>query len=219
MRYRCLVFDHDDTVVDSTAHVHHPAFLDILARIRPGVTVSLEDYFRLNFDPGFIAYCEETLRFTPEEMAFEYSVWQEWVRTHIPAAYPGVKEIMERELAGGGHICVISHSVDVNIRRDWAVNHLPEPEIVYGWEQPRERRKPAPWPLLQVMEQLQLQPQEVLMIDDLKPGYDMAKACGVDFAAALWAHEVPEIRAFMRKNCERCFDTPAALEQWLFDRT
>ena len=216
MRYRCLVFDHDDTVVDSTAHVHHPAFLDILSRIRPGVTMSLEDYFRINFDPGFIAYCEDVLHFTPDEMAFEYSVWQEWVGTHIPTAYPGVREIMERELSEGGHICVISHSVDVNIRRDWAANRLPEPELVFGWEQPRERRKPAPWPLLQVLERLKLQPHEVLMIDDLKPGYDMAKACGVDFAAALWAHEVPEIRAFMRTNCERCFDTPGALEKWLF---
>ena len=28
--------------------------------------------------------------------------------------------------------------------------------------------------------------EELLMLDDLKPGYDMAKSCGVDFAAAGW---------------------------------
>ena len=27
LRKRCLILDHDDTVVDSTAHVHYPAFL------------------------------------------------------------------------------------------------------------------------------------------------------------------------------------------------
>ena len=26
MRYKCLVFDHDDTVVNSTATIHHPCF-------------------------------------------------------------------------------------------------------------------------------------------------------------------------------------------------
>ena len=25
MRYKCLVLDHDDTVVDSTASIHYPA--------------------------------------------------------------------------------------------------------------------------------------------------------------------------------------------------
>ena len=37
MKYKCLILDHDDTVMDSTAHVHHPAFLVALAELRPGV--------------------------------------------------------------------------------------------------------------------------------------------------------------------------------------
>ena len=35
-------------------------------------------------------------------------------------------------------------------------------------------------------------------MDDLKPGKDMADACGVDFAAVGWGTYVPEIAAFMR---------------------
>ena len=34
MRYKCLVFDHDDTVVNSTATIHHPSFLKYLAQYR-----------------------------------------------------------------------------------------------------------------------------------------------------------------------------------------
>ena len=34
LKYPCLVLDHDDTVMDSTTHVHHPAFLVSLAVIR-----------------------------------------------------------------------------------------------------------------------------------------------------------------------------------------
>jgi len=30
----------------------------------------------------------------------------------------------------------------------------------------------------------------------------MAKSAGVDFAAAGWAYNIPEIEDFMRKNCD-----------------
>ena len=46
LRYPCLVLDHDDTVMDSTAHIHYPAFLDEMQQMRPGVWMSLQDYFR-----------------------------------------------------------------------------------------------------------------------------------------------------------------------------
>ena len=35
-----------------------------------------------------------------------------------------------------------------------------------------------------------------------KPGFDMARGAGVDFAAAGWAYDIPEIEEFMRKNCD-----------------
>ena len=57
MKYRCLVFDHDDTVVNSTATIHHPCFVEFLNAYYPGETISLEDYFLLNFDPGFVPMC------------------------------------------------------------------------------------------------------------------------------------------------------------------
>ena len=52
------------------------------------------------------------------------------------------------------------------------------------------------------MERYSLSPSEILVVDDLKPGYDMARAAGVDFAAAGWAYDVPEIEDFMRENCD-----------------
>ncbi len=96
-------------------------------------------------------------------------------------------------------------------------NGLPEPDIVYGWEQPKERRKPSPWPLQEIMRRLSLKPEQLLMVDDLKPGFDMAQAAHVPFAAACWAYDVPEIKAFMARFSEHCFDTPEDLEKFLFD--
>ena len=162
MRYRCLVLDHDDTVMDSTRSIHHPAFLDALRQMRPGVTVSLEDYFRLNFDPGFLPYCEEVLHFSPEELSREYDIWQSWVSRIVPEVFPGMARLIRRQVAEGGWICVVSHSVAHNILRDYAENRLPAPTLVYGWEQPRERRKPNPWPGQEIARQLQLSPAELL---------------------------------------------------------
>ena len=216
MRYKCLILDHDDTVVDSTAHVHHPAFLVALKELRPGHTISLEDYFRMNFHPGFLQYCAETLHFTEAEYARELEIWQAYVKEHIPAVYPGMARIIRRQKELGGLVCVISHSFDYNIRRDYAANGLPEPDAVYGWELPRQLRKPDPWALKQVLARFDLRPEDCLVVDDLKPGYDMARAAAVPFAAARWAYDVPEIRAFMEQNCELSFEDPAELEQYLF---
>ena len=53
------------------------------------------------------------------------------------------------------------------------------------------------------------------MIDDLKPGYDMARACGVDFAAVGWANDIPEIERFMRGNCRFYFKRVEELAAFL----
>ncbi len=216
LKYKCLVLDHDDTVMDSTAHVHHPAFLVSLAEMRPGTTISLEDYFRVNFHPGFLEYCGQVLHFTEAEYARELEIWKDYVRDHIPQVFPGMARIIRRQKALGGLVCVVSHSFDFNILRDYRANCLPEPDAVYGWELPRELRKPDPWALHQIMDRFHLRPEELLVVDDLKPGYDMARAGGVPFAAACWAYDVPEIRAFMEANCENAFEDPAQLETFLF---
>jgi len=105
--------------------------------------------------------------------------------------------------------------VDRNIRRDYEANGLPAPDLVFGWEQPLERRKPEPWPLEEIMRRFALQPRDLLMIDDLKPGYDMALRCGVDFAAVGWANDIPEIEDFMRRNCGLYFKTVPQLAAFL----
>ena len=122
---------------------------------------------------------------------------------------------MLRHRAEGGIIAVISHSMRENILRDYAANGLPEPDIIYGWEQPEERRKPHPWPVEQVMRELGLKREELLMIDDLKPGYDMAAAAGIDFAAAGWANDIEEIENFMRSNSQYYFKKVEDLDTFL----
>lgn len=215
MKYKCLVFDHDDTVVNSTATIHHPCFEEYLRLYYPGRSCSLEEYFWKNFTPGFVEMCRQDYGMTDADLEIEGQFWRSYVRTRIPEAYPGIREIMERQKAQGGLVCVVSHSFEDNIRRDYRHNGLPEPDLVFGWEQPLERRKPEPWPLEEIMRTYGLQPSDLLMIDDLKPGYDMALRCGVDFAAVGWSNDIPQIEAFMRRNCGLYFKTVGELADYL----
>ena len=215
MRYKCLVFDHDDTVVNSTATIHHPCFVEYLREFFPGRSCSLEEYFLKNFDPGFLPMCREEYGMNEEQLEAEGRYWRAYVQGHIPVAYPGIREIMERQKSAGGLLCVVSHSFDDNIRRDYAANSLPAPDAVFGWEQPPERRKPDPWPLLEIMRRFGLRREELLMIDDLKPGFDMASACGVAFAAVGWSNDIPQIERFMRDNCSLYFKTVRQLADYL----
>ena len=66
-----------------------------------------------------------------------------------------------------------------------------------------------------LMRRFSLRPEELLVVDDLKPGYDMARAAGVDFAAVGWANDIPQIEAFMRRNCALYFKTPEAFAAFL----
>lgn len=215
MKYRCLVFDHDDTVVNSTATIHYPSFIDYLNIYHPGVSCSLEEYFRFNFAPGFLEGCLQDFGFTEAELEVEVEFWRQYVSTRIPEAYPGINQIMDRHKAEGGLIAVVSHSMKENILRDYAANSLPEPDIVFGWEEPPEHRKPNVWPLEQIMDRFGLRPDELVMIDDLKPGFDMASAAGIDFAAVGWANDVAEIENFMRANCSYYFKSVSELGNFL----
>ena len=215
MKYPCLVVDHDDTVVNSTATVHYPCFVEYVSLYRPRYSCTLEHYFLKNFDPGVVPFFRDEVGLSEEEMRHEQEYWNEYVQSHVPRPYPGMAEILWRHKRAGGLLCVISHSYRDNILRDYRENGLPEPDEVYGWELPHERRKPDPWALEQIMAKYRLKSDQLLMLDDLKPGFDMARAVGVPFAAAGWANDIPEIEGFMRENCDRYFKTVKEFGEWL----
>jgi phosphoglycolate phosphatase len=47
---------------------------------------------------------------------------------------------------------------------------------VYGWELGEGKRKPSPWPAMEAMKELEVTPEQTVMLDDLKPGVEMAIA-------------------------------------------
>ena len=216
LKYPCLVLDHDDTTVNSTATVHYPCFVEYMEKYFPDVHLTLEEYFRYNFDPGVVEMFTKICGMTWEQMLDEEAYWKEYVKHHVPKAYPGIREILLEQKRRGGKVCVVSHSFTENILRDYRENDLPEPDLVFGWESPPEQRKPSVYSLEQIMKAFAMNPEELLVVDDLKPGYDMAKAAGVPFAAAGWANDIESIEQFMRKNCGLYFKKVKNLRDWLF---
>ena len=204
MKYKCLVLDHDDTVVRSTATIHYPCFIEYLEKYYPHLAknYTLESYFVKNFHPGVVELFTEEIGMNEEELRHEEEYWRAYVKNHVPTAYDGIGEIIADFKARGGIVAVDSHSYTEYIERDYKFNSLPTPDVIYGWDIPKDKRKPAPDTIFELMEKYRLLPSEILVVDDLKPGYDMARAAGVDFAAAGWAYDVPEIADFMRKNCD-----------------
>ncbi len=218
MKYKCLVLDHDDTVVNSTASIHYPCFIEYLKLTRPHLVANytLHDYFVKNFHPGIESLLLDEVGMSREEMKREEAFWADYVKGHIPAAYDGMAELIAEFRRRGGIVAVDSHSFKRYIERDYAHNNLPAPDVIYGWDLPAECRKPSPYTILELMKNYSLSPSEILVVDDLKPGYDMARAAGVDFAAAGWAYDVPEIEEFMRQSCDYYFTDVSSLSDMLF---
>ncbi len=219
MKYKCLVLDHDDTVVSSTAEIHYPCFVEYLEKTRPHLKdkYTLHDYFVKNFHPGISELLSDEIGMDDEEIKREEAFWANYVSRHTPRAYDGICELISEFRRRGGIIAVDSHSLKKYIERDYLENSLPEPDIIYSWDIPKEQRKPSPYTIFDLMERFHLDPCQVLVVDDLKPGYDMARAAGVDFAAAGWAYDVFEIEDFMRKNCDYYFKDVKSLYNMLFD--
>ena len=218
LAYKCLVLDHDDTVVDSSATVHYPAYLETMRKARPDVEpVDLDGWFLKNFHPGILAYLTEELEFSREEMKAEYGVWRSYSSKIKPGFYPGVLDLLTEFSKRGGKIAVVSHSESDIIERDYRETGggVVMPDIVFGWEMEEEQRKPSPWPVLEVMRRLSVTADEVLVVDDLKPAVLMARRAGVAIAGAGWGHSIPTIVDYMEGNCDHYFKTIDAFRSFL----
>ena len=218
LKYPCLVMDHDDTVVQSEATVNYPFFVYILDQFRPGTTITLEQYVDGCCNLCFARMCREWYGFTEQELVDEYLGWQEYIQTHIPAPFPGIGRLLRRQREAGGLICVVSHSCISNITRDYQTHFGILPDDIFGWDLPEEQRKPSTYPLECIMEKYNLSPEELLVVDDMKPAWEMASCAGVPIAFAAWGRqEYPNILQEMRRLCDFSFDSPDGLEKFLFD--
>lgn len=218
LKYRCLVLDHDDTVVQTMKTLSYPFFCLELEQFRPGAAMTLAEYVTQCHNLGFADMCRTCFQFTDEEMALEHRQWMDYILENIPDPFPGIENIIHRQKTEGGILCVISHSNSENISRDYRVHFGVQPDAIYGWDMEPHQRKPNPWPLQDMMRKFRLKPQEILVVDDMKLACRMAEPLGVSVAFAGWDDMgVPELREEMKKLCAYSFDSTEELEKFLFE--
>ena len=218
LKYRCLVLDHDDTVVQTEKTQGYPYFCEVLEKFRPGETISFHDYVLDCHELGFAEMCRKRWNFTEAEQKEEYLGWKSYVMTHIPDVFDGIGDVIRRQKEAGGLVCVVSHSSRENITRDYQHHFGVLPDAIYGWDLPSEQRKPNPYPLLDIMEKFGLEASDILVVDDMKLAWKMAAAVNVPIAFAAWGKlEFPGLSQEMNGLCDYSFRSPAELGKFLFD--
>ena len=219
MRYRCLILDHDDTTVQSTADIHYPSYLESMRRLRPNLEpLDIHGFLERNFHPGIVDFLTGDLGFTSDELKLEYEIWRSYTSSTVPSFFPGMLELIGDFRSRGGLVGVVSHSEEDIIEWHYreATGGRIRPDFIMGWQDEAEKRKPSPYPVRRVLEELSTAPEDALMVDDLKPGVTMARAAGVSVAAAGWGHEVESIAREMREICDVYLETVEDLRGYLF---
>ena len=218
LKYKCLVLDHDDTVVQTERTIGYPYFRDYIERIRPGQTLSFPEYVRDCNNMVFADMCRQRWNMTEAELTEEYLGWKAYSRVNVPEVCPGIGSVIRRQKALGGLVCVSSLSTREIIERDFLHHFGFLPDAVYDYDLPADRRKPEVYSLTDIMARFSLKPEEVLMVDDMKLGWMMAKAVNVPTAFAAWSKaEFPELMQEMQSLCDYTFGSAEALEQFLFE--
>ena len=218
LKYPCLVLDHDDTVVQSEATVNYPCFCRFLDTYRPGQTISLADYLGDCSKMAFVEMCRSRFSMSDDEMELEYRFWKDYAREHVPAPFPGIRELLHTYKAAGGTICVVSMSSQDTILRDYRTHFEIEPDAVFGWDLPLEHRKPSPWALEQIKDKYGFSSQQILVVDDMKFAVQMARSAGCPVGFAGWGRKAfPEICKEMEELCDYSFYSTEELQKYLYD--
>lgn len=207
MKYKCMILDFDDTLVMSTREIHYPSFLETLQILKPNEKCSLREYIDLSFNLGFVPMCKERFGFSDEDIKVEEKLWKEYTKKVIPSLYDGIKELLDEFKKRGGIIIIVSHSVERFIMEVFNKYNLPTPDRIYDWDN-KEYQKPSPKSVFEAMREYNLKEKDILSIDDLKHGYDMAIQSKIDFAYAGWAEtKTKVIDDFMSKNATYYLNT------------
>ena len=218
IKYKCLMIDHDDTAVDSSREIHYPCFVKTVETFRPGQKIlTLEQFMHACFYPGLFDYYTKELLFTKEELELELEMWQNYVKTRIPHFFDGIGDILKKYREAGGIIAVSSQSHKDVILRDYGERLGFAPDYIYGCELPPEKCKPSTFSVEDVCDKCGIKPSDVIVVDDLRTGLEMAKRAGSQFAAAGWSHFVCEIKRYMMENSKIYLESVSDLERLIFE--
>lgn len=217
LKYKCVVADHDDTAVDSTRIIHYPIYVELIDEMRPSYEMlTLDGFIEMNRNTGIKRHYVEDLEFTEKEWNYAFDFWLNHpLRKKIPDFYSGFLDMMQRFKEQGGIYTVVSHSDENSIRNHYnnSLDGVDILDMVIGATGNPEFNKPNVWPLEQIMNKFSLYSEDIVVVDDLEPGIEMAEKMNVDTVGVGWSHQNSDK---FKKRCKHYVEEVDDLEKILF---
>ena len=220
LKYKCIVIDHDDTAFDSTPVVHYPAYLrfcetDIMKAKEGYEVLTLQGWYRMLWDWVFEEYLSKGMKLTKEEERIEYQMWREYTTQCHPKPFPGFIEMLKEYKEKGGIIVVCSHSHAEDVKRHYEEYDFVVDDIFGGVRGHPELCKPFTYPIDTIKQKYGLKNDDICVIDDLSPGFQMAKNAGVDAIGVLYGEGHELIEKDIKEMCKYIFHSVKELHDFL----
>lgn len=216
LKKRCLILDHDDTLMDSQVSVHYPIFLETLSMMRPTMKKpSFEEFVTRSNQYGFEAYIRTVYQFTQAEVDAEIAFWRQQVPLKKANIFDAVAAVVSDFVRAGGILVVYSYSDSSMILNDYARFFDFKPHDIIGFDDVVSHQKPARVPLLKIMHKHQLKASDCLLVDDMPLLIHTARRINMDMVAAKWSLSAQFVWKEKHHDIPMCHDA-LCLRSFLF---
>lgn len=191
MKYRCVVFDLDGTLLDSETAIL-TTFRNVLRKVT-GRSYKLSE---LKFSWG-IPTEDAARRLGISDTGQVQRCWNEEIMRHSDKIrpFPSMEEMLRQLRDDGVRLGVVTSKVRYELEPAFPLAHYFEPELIVTADQ-TARHKPDPEPLLELLRHAGIHPEQALYIGDTIHDAQCAAGAGVAFGLAAWGADSPQsIRA------------------------
>ncbi|MGL4449851.1 MAG: HAD family hydrolase [Sarcina sp.] len=192
MRYKCVIFDLDGTILDTEEMNLVP--LQRLIKEELNIDMSYESLLKYRAYAG-----KKTLNLLGfKDVKKSYPKWVKYVNEYQNGAklYDGVKDVIEKLYEEGVILCIASSKTREQYKIDFEKTGLHKYMTNVVLAEDTENHKPHPEPLLKALKNLNINANEAIYVGDTIADFKASNLAGVDFALAVWgASEVEGIKA------------------------
>lgn len=188
MKYKAIIFDVDGTLVDNEEQV-----LTSLQELLSTITTkkySFEDLYFVLGIPGTKALSILGIQNIEQEHERWYEIHHSY--SYMESLFPGIREVLKELKEQKVHLGIVTSRVRKEYEQLLEKYQFADYFEAAACANETERSKPAPDPLLAVLEKLQVAPEEALYVGDSIYDMQCAASAGVDGALALWGACEPD---------------------------
>jgi beta-phosphoglucomutase-like phosphatase (HAD superfamily) len=188
LRKKCLILDHDDTIINSQESIHYPLFVEVLSILRPNIQpLDFERFIEISNELGFVKMCRTLYHYTPAEIEFEYQYWKKYSSLMLVPSFDGIKELLDAFVKAGGIIIVYTMNSKDNVLDDYQRLFNITPDVIIAHDQYYVLKKPYRLSILKALHDLNLSVRDCIFIDDTPMLLELKDRLNMDFIAANWA--------------------------------